>query len=462
MNGAGKMPEVAIAELENNGDGGFSPRGAAKALWKSKDHEIVIAGPAETGKTFAACHKLDALLWKYPGSQAVMARKTLASLYTSVYQTYRKVVNADSRDCKLRFYGGEKPEWVDYPNNSKLFLAGMDNPQKSLSSERDFVFINQLEEFQREEYEILVTRCTGRAANSPYPQLMSDCNPGPSNHWILRRPELKMLHSRHKDNPTLFDENGKITPRGERTMAILNSLTGVRKARLLSGKWVSAEGIVYEEFDRGIHVIPSNSEAHGLKNGIPDSWTRFCSIDFGFTNPFVCAWYAVDPDGRLYRYREIYKTQTLVSEHAKQIKRYSEKERISVTVADHDAEDRATLHACGVPTQKAFKSILRGIEAVQLRLQIAGDGKPRLFFVENSLIEEDANLAELSKPTCGIDEIEVYVWPKGIDGKSMKEVPVDNNNHAMDEVRYAVAYADKLGGGWATDPAHWAWVHEPA
>ena len=33
---------------------------------------------------------------------------------------------------------------------------------------------------------------------------------------------------------------------------------------------------------------------------IPTDWSRYLSIDFGYTNPFVAQWWALDHDGRLY------------------------------------------------------------------------------------------------------------------------------------------------------------------
>jgi hypothetical protein len=39
---------------------------------------------------------------------------------------------------------------------------------------------------------------------------------------------------------------------------------------------------------------------------IPPGWTMVCSIDFGFNAPFVCQWWAIDTDGSMYLYREIY------------------------------------------------------------------------------------------------------------------------------------------------------------
>jgi hypothetical protein len=38
----------------------------------------------------------------------------------------------------------------------------------------------------------------------------------------------------------------------------------------------------------------------------------------------------------------------------------------------------------------------------------------------------------------------VYAWPKGSDGKPLKEVPVDADNHGMDALRYLVAEVDGL------------------
>jgi hypothetical protein len=66
-------------------------------------------------------------------------------------------------------------------------------------------------------------------------------------------------------------------------------------------------------------------------------------IDFGFNNPFVCQWWAVDPDGRMHLYRELYMTGRTVTRHKVDISIHSRGESYEATIADHDAEDRATL-----------------------------------------------------------------------------------------------------------------------
>jgi phage terminase large subunit len=391
----------------------------------------MLSGPSETGKTYSCLQKLNALSWKYPGAQSVVIRKTLASIYTTVLKTFRNVLG---QSTPVRPYGGEKPEWLDYPNGSRVYFAGMDNPNKALSSERDFIYVNQAEELVLDDWETLTTRCTGRAANAPYSQIFGDCNPGPPTHWIKHRPSLTFFESRHEDNPTLFDDDGKITNRGVKTLAILDRLTGVRKERLRHGRWVQVEGVVYEGWDRAVHLVEPFE--------IPAHWRRFRAIDFGFTNPFVCHWWCLDGDARAFLYREIYQTGRIVADHAKQIIKLSGGERIEATLADHDREDRETLHRAGVFTVAANKAITLGIQAIQDRLRPAGDQRPRLYVMSDALVERDPELAEKKLPCCTADEFEVYVWPKGQDGKSVKEIPVDKDNHGMDAMRYFTMHVD--------------------
>jgi hypothetical protein len=424
------MARLRIIELPAGPGEGYQPKGSALELWRCKAHEVMIAGPAETGKTFACCQKLDGLLWKYPGAQAVMIRKTYKSLVPTAWQTYHKKVLGEDTPCRI--FGGQYPQHVDYPNGSKLWLAGLDTPGKALSSERDFVYVNQAEELSGDDWGVLTSRATGRAGNSPYPQVMGDCNPGPPHHWIKHRPGLLLLESRHEDNPTLHDGT-TWTEQGRRTLAVLDALPGVLRERLRFGRWVSAEGTVYQ-FDARIHLLDPFA--------IPPEWPRIRSIDFGYSNPFCCLWLALDPDGRLYVYRELYMTGRTVRAHAEQINRLSQGEGYMATVADHDAEDRATLAECGIHTLPATKALSVGIQAVELRLQVQGDGKPRLFVLRNTLVERDDGLAERRLPVCLEQEFDAYSWPKAADGRPVKEVPIDLHNHAMDALRYAVMWAD--------------------
>lgn len=415
----------------------YRPYGAAEQVLYCKAPEVVLSGPAGTGKSRANLEKLHLCAEKYPGMRALILRKTRESLSESALVTFEdKVVPAGHAiltNVQRRFRQSYR-----YANGSEIIVCGLDKPGKVMSTEFDMAYIQEAIECFEDDWEKVTTRL--RNGVMPYQQLLADTNPEGPKHWLKQRCErgqCVMLESRHEDNPTLWSmRSGDWTPAGRSYMSILDALTGARKPRLRYGRWVQAEGAVYDAWDRNVHLV---------RMEIPAAWRRFRSVDFGYTNPFVCQWWAMDPDGRLYLYRELYRTKRLVKEHAAEIRTLSEGERIEVTVADHDAEDRATLDAEGIPTLPAYKLISPGIQAVQQRLQKAGDGKPRLFVLDNALVAQDEDLLTAKKPTSTEQEFDGYVWPKGQDGKAVKEVPVDDCNHGMDAMRYLVAYADNLG-----------------
>jgi hypothetical protein len=124
-------------------------------------------------------------------------------------------------------------------------------------------------------------------------------------------------------------------------------------------------------------------------------------VDFGFTHPFVWQAWCEDPDGRLYRYREIYRTQRLEEDHAREILRLTVGEsKPRAVVCDHDAEDRAKLERHpNLNRIGANKAVSPGIQAVASRLRVALDGRPRLFLVKGALLERDPALVEAKLPT---------------------------------------------------------------
>lgn len=201
--------------------------------------EWMLAGPSETGKTWATLWRLDRLLATTPGAQGALVRKLAVDIAPTVLVTYRRVIAMSGSGATP--FGGEKPEWFDYPNGSRLYLGGIDRPGRILSGERDFVYVNQAEELDIDDWETLTTRTTGRGAVTQTPMLFGDCNPSDPDHWILKRRDanvLMMLYSHHEDNPSLYDVAGQLTAQGKRTMTTLDALTGARYSRLRLGEWV--------------------------------------------------------------------------------------------------------------------------------------------------------------------------------------------------------------------------------
>ena len=302
-------------------------------------------------------------------------------------------------------------------------VGGMDKPIKIMSSEYDVVYVQEATELTENDWESLTTRL--RSYKVSFQQLLADCNPDTPTHWLKRRADLGqtvMLESRHEDNPILFDDDGQITPRGADYMSKLDALTGPRYHRLRRGLWVAAEGVIYDEWDPAVHLIDQSP--------IPDDWNRYWTVDFGYTNPFVLQCWAVDPEGRLILYREIYHTKRLVEDHARQILDlvapdgvWLEPKPVAI-FCDHDAEGRATLDKIlGRSTSPAIKAVLDGIQWTQSRIR-AG----RLLIMRDARVERDHELADANLPTCTAEELPGYIWA---DGKT-KEQPVKENDHGAD------------------------------
>ena len=327
---------------------------------------------------------------RWPGSRWLAVRKTRESLTESGLVTYERKVLPKGSPIAEGPQRKQRQIYL-YPNGSEIVIGGLDKPSKIMSTEYDGAYFQEATEGHEGDWQDITTRL--RNGVMPFQQFIADCNPDTPSHWLrlrANRGDCAMLESRHEDNPELWDRHLKCwTSKGIQYLAKLDRLTGARKERLRFGRWVQAEGVVYESFNRAIHVID--------RFPIPAEWRRIRAIDFGYVNPFVCQWWAIDRDGRMYLYREIYMTGRTVAAHAKRIVELSAGEKIESTDADHDAEDRATLAAGHVPNQLAIKSIKANIQQVEERLTIAGDGRARLFIFRDALVERDR---PSRKPSC--------------------------------------------------------------
>lgn len=436
----------------------FAPRGAVLTAFESRERELLLSGPAGTGKSRGLLEKLHTAALKYPGMHGLIIRKTAVTLTTTALVTWNKMVTPEAQENgTVRWYGGsqQEPAQYVYTNGSRIVVGGLDKATKIMSSEYDMIYVQEAIELSITDWENLTTRL--RYGLMPYQQLLADTNPGAPTHWLNQRCEsgaTRMLFSRHEDNPRLYEVDsetgeGRWTAEGIRYIQTLNELTGVRKARLRYGRWVAAEGVIYEDWDPDIHLIDPRP--------IPESWPRYWVVDFGFTNPFVLQCWAEDPDGRLYLYRELYHTKRLVEDHARSIldivapaedpsdpdsRKWAEPKPLAI-ICDHDAEDRATLAKyLGMGTKAANKTVSRGIQAVQARMRVQPDGKPRVFIIRDCRVAQDDRLKDAGKPTSTAEEIPGYVWEPDQEGKPSKDQPHKEDDHGCDCMRYMVAHRD--------------------
>lgn len=419
-----------------------SLRGPMRDLFRTKD-SVLISGPAGTGKTLSTLYWLHLTLLKYPGTKALLTRKVARSLTGTTLATFRDKVAREALDTGVvHFYGGSpaEPASYRYENGSRLIVSGLDEPQKIMGSEVSIILIDEGIETTARDINMLRTRLRGSKKGAyPHYRMVILTNPGPPTHHLLTTTGLRVAYSTHRDNPALW-QKGAWTDEGTRYLAELNNLSGIQRTRLLDGKWVAAEGTIWPDFDPAVHLVD--------RFEIPAEWPRYWTVDFGFIHPFVAQWWAVDPDGRLYLYRELVYTKRLVEDHAREMLEQVApggvwvEPRPRAILTDHAAEDRATLEKhLGLKTQPAKKTVSDGLQAVAARFKVPADGKPRLVILKNSLVEADPSLADKGDPTCLAEEIPGYVWA---DHKT-KEQPVKERDDCSDACRYVVAHIDLAG-----------------
>ena len=232
-----------------------------------------------------------------------------------------------------------------------------------------------------------------------------------------------MINTTHADNPALFDRLGALTEQGKKTMAVLENLSGVRRKRLLEGIWATAEGAVYE-FDSSVHVRERD----------PKEMKRwFLAMDEGYTNPAVILLIGDDGDGRMHCFKEFYKSGVLQSVVVATAREWFQANNCQAAAVDESAAGLvADLNDAGVYAKGAKGRVLDGINLVQNRLKVQGDGRPR-YTVDPSCVNH-------------INEFESYVW----NDKSAKDAPVKDNDHSMDAARYLLDYLHEGTGAFGS------------
>jgi len=395
--------------------------------WKDQSNIIFLCGTAGSGKTVFALEKAHAYAMRYPGTQLLFVRKTEASMFAQMLQPFERYALGGMLNQSV-FHDGHKRAYF-YSNGSVIYYRGISN-DKQMQSVRgitlNYIVGDEVHLFTQADHEELLGRMRG--TGSDFNQMLYLSNPDNPRSWQYQKFVKEGLASYYWSH---WSENPHNPPEYSK---FLDMFTGVRRARLRDGLWVESEGSVYN-FNPAIHLIK--------KFDIPPGWTRICSIDFGFNAPFVCQWWAIDTDGTLYLYREIYETELLITDAAKKIKQLSANEKISEYISDHDAGERAVLLDHGIHTVAARKDVIVGIDAVRRRLAVGANGKPRLYILTDTLVHADPMLMYRSMPKCTLDEFPYYVYKPPKPGELSSDEPIKKNDHGMDAMRYAVMYVDK-------------------
>jgi PBSX family phage terminase large subunit len=428
----------------------YKPLGAARDLFliamnaqktgESPEFELVLEGPAGTGKTRCALEYIDWCCDTYPGIRVLMVRKTRHSMSETVLVTLEEKVFYENHPAVIGDARRNNRQFYEYPNKSHIVVGGMDNSDRIMSSEYDLCVVFEATEISLEDWEKLISRMRNNVM--PFQQMIADCNPASQYHWINQRAnagKMKRLLSRHKDNPSLT----------ENYLAALGRLTGARYERLFKGLWVTEEGLIYDEWDPAVHLV--------LPKDVPEMKWHFASVDWGFRAPGVCQVWGVDGNNRLYLVSETYRVEKNTDWWAGTIEDLHEKYNLKVIVCDPAEPDSIDLlnqrlgylggRESKTQAIKANNAWQAGSDLLRWGLEPGMDGSARLYIVADNLHGgRDPKLAERMAPCAFQEEIVGYVWMKQVDGKVIKDAEDPScPNHSMDAARYACMYA------WGSD-----------
>lgn len=396
----------------------FKPFSARQKLaitwWKDQrycGHDAIICdGAVRSGKTlsmslgfclwamscfsdasFALCGKTITSLKRNVVSPLLPILKSLGFVYEEkVSKNYIDIISSKGRN-RFYLFGGKD-------ESSAPLIQGM-----TLSG----VLFDEVALMARSFVEQALARCSATGS-----KFWFNCNPEGPYHWFYREWILKAkeknalyVHFTMRDNPSL-------SPRIKKRYRTLYS--GVFYDRFILGKWTAASGLVYPMFDEKLHVFSDAKEC-----------SRYViSCDYGTVNPSSFGLWGLCGDvwhrlGEYYYDSSREGSPRTDEEHYAALESLAGERRIEAVIVDPSA---ASFIECirrhgKFPVIPAKNEVLSGIRRVSDALR-----DKKILFHE-------------SCKDC-IREFALYSWdPKGTDN------PQKENDHAMDDVRYFVAYA---------------------
>jgi hypothetical protein len=430
-----------------------------KAAWRMladpSKSRVVLDGGGRSGKTAVIVEWMVDLALCFPGSWHAVLRKHRAHCKQALWNgSFTKYLDEHIKGTSRKYILNKDELSIVFDNGSRIMFDGCDDEARVRNlygNEYMTMWFNEASEFQWAVVDQLFSRCVQRCVSDPklligggqvgQCKVVLDTNPKGARHWLFRAGVQNVDPDTSERFPDAarwgriggwspYDNRQNLSPDA---IATYEAMTGVTRRRMLDGEWCSQEGLIYSTFDEEVHVC-KRCEYKDAPARCPRMWTddgkkwrgnlAYRSIDFGFRDPFTCGWWGYI-DGTLLMYRERYVRGKIVADHAAQIKKASEGERIAITYADHDAEDSETLRREGIPTRRAKKDrpISAGIDRVMKRLKADDRGCVGL------------EICQYARAT--LSEIGSYIWD------AQKEQPMaGQDDHSMDQLRYMVAGID--------------------
>lgn len=364
---------------------------AQQEIVKSKDRFRVLLAGRRFGKTILAVEELT--------FNALTIKDARVCYVAPTYQAARDIawdfLKHRLMDLPIRINDSRLEIEI---NGSRIMLRSWENIETLRGQYFDFMVLDEVAQYKNfwMNWQEVIRPClTDRKG-----RVLFISTPLGFNHFydLYNNPGYKSFHFTSYDNPHIPSEE---------IDKAKQELTEDRFAQEYLADFRKTEGLVYKEFNR----------EHNVTTETPTNVTEIIAgIDFGYTNPAAIIPIRIDGDSHYWIGEEWYKPRCTTDQIAEQARLY----KAHKYYPDPAEPDRIEiLRKYGLNCREVSKDISAGVDHV------------RELFKQNRIhIHPDCkNL---------IWELETYHYPEKKPEQNEKEVPVKENDHALDALRYAL------------------------
>ncbi len=392
----------------------FSKKQLATLCWWGKNSPysqmdaIICDGAVRSGKSL--CMFVSFITWagcSFQNSSFAICGRTASSVRRNLLQPYLPVLEDLGIRCNYQVSKSKITVEMNGRVNTFWIFGGKDEASASLIQGMTLggVMFDEVALMPRSFVEQALARCSVTGS-----KFWFNCNPSNPSHWFytewIKKAKQKnalYLHFTMRENPSLSKE---VLERYE------NMYSGAFYERFVKGRWVAADGAVYPMFGEGCMA------------DCPSQCTRYyVSCDYGTVNPASFGLWG-QYRGTWYRLREYYWA--------------SRREGVQKTDEEYYAELKKLCDGCNVtavicdPSAASFITLIRrkGEFSVIPAKNDVLDGIRR---VSDALKTGKIKICHGCDDT--VREFSLYRWDEG----SIRDCPIKENDHAMDDIRYFVS-----------------------
>lgn len=385
-------------------------------FWNFKGRYRVVKGSRASKKSTTTAMNLIYRIMAYPNSNGLVVRKVYRTLKDSCFAQLKWAIHRLGVDGLWK--ATASPLELTYlPTGQKILFRGLDDPLKiaSVSVDRGslcFLWIEEAYEITKEaDFDLIDESIRGEVAEGLFKQVTLTFNPWNERHWLKKRffdsPNYKdklAMTTNYLCNEWLDQSDLRLFERMKEQNPRRYQVAGL-------GGWGVTEGLVYENVKEVHFDIDKVRAMKGIQSAF--------GLDFGYTHdPSALFCGLVDLDNQIiYVFDEMYKQGLSNQAIYKEICRlgYS-KELIYADGAEPKSIDQ--LKDLGL---SRIKNAVKGKNSVLYGVQ----------FIQDFEI--------LVHPRCVnfLTEINNYTWDKDRFGNMINK-PIDDFNHLLDAMRYAL------------------------